>query len=251
MFLEPRPTVYDLRFRLFGIPIGIHPFFWFVALLLGPLQGHHGKELILLLSAWVAALFVSILVHELGHALTLKYVFGAVPRIVLYLAGGLTLYEPVYYRRKPGTWGEILVSFAGPATGFLLAFVIGVFGLLLQFQVRQLPEFLAALLFNEFVFYFFVSVVWISVVWGIFNLLPIYPLDGGQICRELCLWFSPRRGIVVSLFISITIAVFGAALAIFLWMHYPQSNVHFMGIVFLVLAVQNISILQAYHRGYR
>ena len=61
---EPPRTPYDLNFSLLGIPVRIHPFFWLAGLLLGPRQG--GPPAILL---WIAAVFLAILVHELGHAL--------------------------------------------------------------------------------------------------------------------------------------------------------------------------------------
>ena len=51
----------------------------------------------------------------------------------------------------------------------------------------------------------------ISVVWGLVNLLPIYPLDGGQIAREIALWLTPREGIRYSLVLSIIAAVGMAA----------------------------------------
>src|SRR5260370_39885036 len=111
MFGTVAPTPYDLRFSLFGIPVRVHPFFWLVSLIMGwPL---HEPKLILI---WVACVFVSILVHELGHALTAKY-FGWPPHIGLYSFGGYASYQP--------TWGHstartILVLIAGPGAGFVL-----------------------------------------------------------------------------------------------------------------------------------
>src|SRR5258708_21488286 len=115
MFGTVAPTPYDVRFSLFGIPVRVHPFFWIASLLMG--RGLHDRKLMLI---WMACIFVSILVHELGHALTAQY-FGWPPHIVLHAFGGYASYQP--------TWGHstsrsILVSFAGPWAGFLLYAVV-------------------------------------------------------------------------------------------------------------------------------
>ena len=68
MFGNVTPTPFDLNFSLFGIPVRIHPFFWLVAILTG-----WNPYLPKLIVIWVACFFVSILVHEMGHALTAKY----------------------------------------------------------------------------------------------------------------------------------------------------------------------------------
>ena len=92
LFQEPPPTQYDLRFTVAGIPVRVHPLFWLIALLLGAAGDP------LLLPAWVLVIFVSILIHELGHALAFRRV-GQDSRIVLHMAGGLTIPESV-------SWGS-------------------------------------------------------------------------------------------------------------------------------------------------
>jgi stage IV sporulation protein FB len=62
---EPPPTQADLHFRLFGIPVRVHPFFWVATLFLG-MAGKTADPVNTLI--WVAVVFVSILVHEFGHA---------------------------------------------------------------------------------------------------------------------------------------------------------------------------------------
>ena len=81
---EPAPTQADLHFRIFGFPVRVHPLFWVVTVLLG-LQGRADPFETLV---WVGVVFVSILVHELGHA-TLERTFGGHPWITLYSFGGL------------------------------------------------------------------------------------------------------------------------------------------------------------------
>ena len=81
---EPPRSQGDLNFMLLGIPIRIHWMFWLMALFLG-YNSRGPKELLV----WVAALLVSILVHELGHAAVMR-LYGLQPSITLYGMGGLT-----------------------------------------------------------------------------------------------------------------------------------------------------------------
>src|SRR5262245_32950585 len=166
------PTQFDLRFSLFGIPVRVHPFFW----LFSAVMGWNPRDINLML-IWIGCAFVSILVHELGHALTAQS-FGWQPHIVLYSFGGYAAFQP--------TWGyttarSVLVSFAGPGAGFVLfGIVYGVRQLLIQKGL--LPhEGRQALYLKEF----FEDMMLINLGWGLVNLLPVIPLDGGQISRVL------------------------------------------------------------------
>ena len=86
---SPQPTPYDLKFRLFGFPIRITPWFWVVAALLG--ASFSPKTMVL----WVAAVFLGILVHELGHAFAMRH-YGFQPEVTFHAMGGLTSYNPGY-----------------------------------------------------------------------------------------------------------------------------------------------------------
>src|SRR3954468_9177048 len=83
MLGTPETTAYDLRFRLSGIPVRIHPLFWLVMALLGYQPGNLPALLV-----FVAVAFLSILVHEFGHGLMAR-AFGDSPAILLYGMGGL------------------------------------------------------------------------------------------------------------------------------------------------------------------
>ncbi|HBT78429.1 MAG TPA: hypothetical protein DEB39_16225 [Planctomycetaceae bacterium] len=243
LFSEPSATPYDWRFRFLGMSVRVHPFFWLIAVLLGPKEATADLGIVPLIVAWVVSVFISVFIHELGHALTLKYLFGANPWIAFYGMGGLTMHDPLYYRRRPGTAGNIFISFAGPFAGFLFAALLiglwifaGLFGAGFHVDVS------AGL--HPFVAYTFHFMIFISIVWGIFNLLPVYPLDGGQISREVFLWFSPRRGIVASLWISIVTAFAIVALCV------STKNL-LPAILFGFLAFENYRTLSHYSRGYR
>jgi stage IV sporulation protein FB len=192
---EPARSQGDVNFRLFGIPVRIHPFFWIIGLLLG--MNNDVKGMIV----WLVALFLCILVHELGHALVLR-AFGVYSWITLYGMGGLASYDPAQARsaRADGTLKQILISAAGPGAGFLLAaLVFG--GVLLKASFTD--NTVAPQAGIDYLAMFISYILFICVVWGIVNLLPVYPLDGGQIAREIMLRILPRTGIHHSLMLSI------------------------------------------------
>ena len=89
--------------------------FWIVGLILGFV----GSRDPVAASLWMLAMLVSILVHELGHALAAK-AYGWPPRITLYGMGGLAHYTPTNRKRAP----RALISFAGPGAGFLKGGII-------------------------------------------------------------------------------------------------------------------------------
>jgi len=107
-----------LNFRLLGIPVRIEPFFWASAFFLG--RGFHikNKDDLISTAIWMIILFVSILVHEFGHALTSRKLAGGKPDVALVAFGGYA--RPNTHLNKKQ---NILVCFAGPLAGFLLFFI--------------------------------------------------------------------------------------------------------------------------------
>lgn len=262
MFLlgEPPATQADLHFRFFGIPVRVHPFFWVVALLLG--MGGSGQADPVRVLIWVAVVFVSILVHELGHAFTQRH-FRGHPWITLLHFGGLAFCNDC--DRSPRA--QLLISFAGPLAGFLFAglviAVVAISGHLIGFalsQDRVRPESLNvnSLLIQPmavFVAYFepFRSkplnvmigyLLQVNILWGLINLLPIYPLDGGQIARELFTLGNARNGIIQSLRLSTGAAALVAVYAL------SQKEIY-LCIMFGLLAYGSFQTLQQYSNRWR
>lgn len=226
---EPPRTSGDLDFSLFGIPVRVSPLFWLIGLVLG--LGVADRSL-LALAAWMVAFFVSILVHELGHALALM-AFRQRPWITLYGFGGLTSHDPSLGGRRPGALGEILISLAGPAAGFLLAGLV--FALLSVMPAdRTLSASMEVLLG---------AMLGINIFWGILNLMPVYPLDGGQVAREVLCLFSPRRGVRWSLALSMVVAVGLAVVA-------AMRGSWIMALFFLAMAVGNFQAMQQERSGW-
>jgi len=234
MFGQIPPTPYDLRFRAFGVPVRVHPVFWLTAAFLA-WGGSNGDLRLVLIR--VLCIFVAILVHELGHALVTRH-FGWQPEIVLYFFGGYAT------SARHSTFKDMAVSAAGPAAGFGLLFAIWMsIPVLAQFDLLQERLLLDALDFSLF----------INLLWNIVNLLPVLPLDGGHISRELCCWLAPRKGMQISLGISTAIAG-----AVALWCLLGQMSVRiilgldplFLGIMFGYLAYQSYQAFESARRGY-
>jgi Zn-dependent protease len=154
---------------------------------------------------------VSVLLHELGHAVLARHA-GARPSITLMAMGGVTTYTPP---RQLSRLESLAISLAGPAVGLLLG------GALLLLRPDEDPPGLVGFALRAAIF--------TTLGWSLFNLLPIAPLDGGQALREL-LPGDPvtraRRAAVVSIVLAIVLAVvavqnrwigtFGLVLAAFL-----------------------------------
>jgi Zn-dependent protease len=229
MFGEPPPTQGDLRFVIFGVPVRVHPFFWLIAALLGMNSGSPAD-----LITWIAAVFISILCHELGHALTMR-AYGFYPWITLYGMGGLTSYDQgrACGSRGAGPLGQVLITLAGPAAGFLLAGVlIGVF-----FASGRIQDLLMS---GKPISRLAFDIVEIGIVWGIMNLLPVYPLDGGQVAREVLLVVNPRDGIRNSLMLSIFTGVVVAVIAL------TRLNQPYVAALFGYLAYASYRMLEAF-----
>lgn len=230
---EPPPTQYDVQFNVGKIPVRIHPLFWVVTLILGAAGNPNPVGI----SLWVAAVLVSILVHELGHALVAK-AYGWPPRITLYGMGGLAAYNP----GSQQTWkSRAIIAVSGPGAGFVLAsIVIGI--VLISGHSVALPPFpirigagpLLAGRLGQFVLY----MVFVNVFWGLINLLPVQPLDGGAILQSLLNRFRPRDALSMSYQVSMITAGAFAAIALLV------LNSMFMAVMFALLGYQSWHTLQ-------
>ena len=242
MLGAPSPTPYDLRFSLLGVPVRVHPFFWVISALLGFFPDDPTAMLM-----WVAVVFVSILVHEMGHALAMRY-FGHNPSVVLYAGGGLAMYQSMdspwssfgtsYNKPRESPWSSIIISAAGPAAGFLLAAIVVIYLIAGSVSMNFLGVSIGMgdqLAGRLGLFVFFMLLV--NIFWGLVNLLPIYPLDGGQIAREIAKMISPYDGIRISLWISL----FAAAGVALLGFRFGQM---FIGIMFAYFGFMNYQMLQ-------
>lgn len=191
-------------FRIFGIDVFLH-WSWFL-LAYYEINARRGNYSSISWNiAEYLALFLIVTIHEFGHALACRQVGGQADRIVLWPFGGVAYVNPP---QRPGA--TLWSIAAGPLVNVVLAPIIMVVGRMslvlgLYTAVPDLRTFLHA-------------VLWIDVVLFVFNILPIYPLDGGQILRSL-LWFVMGRA--HSLLVATVLGFVGIAAFIGLafWMH--------------------------------
>lgn len=180
-----------IRFSMFGIPIQVHPFFWLTMALIGGALRADTQQELLALGLFVIAGFISILVHEMGHALTAKK-FGAQVHVVLEAFGGYAAYTGAKISRKQ----SFAITAAGPAFQMIFGALVYVLFLAIDGQA------------NENGLHFLRVMIIISFVWAILNLLPVLPLDGGHLLNAM---MGPQR-IRMTLQISIATAVVAAVL---------------------------------------
>lgn len=213
------PTPFDLQFSLGRIPVRVHPGFWIVGVL-----GRWEPDDLRITFIWVMCLFVSILIHELGHALTSE-AFGWPSEILLYHFGGLA-FSQRYHNHTP--WRSIAVSIAGPAAGFAF------FGLI-ELATPMLHR--VGWLADPYVWDAIEQLEYINLGWGLVNLAPVLPLDGGQICRSFLEWTRLRNFETLALQISLVV---GGLMAWYFLSHHNR----FAGMLFLFLALQSYMSLQ-------
>jgi len=180
-----------IQFSLFGFPVRVQPWFLVTAWFIGPRTEAPVAENLI----WVAVVFVGVLLHELGHA-SAGRALGLAPSIELHAFGGLTGWRS---GRSLSPLQSVAVSAAGPAAGI----AIGLTCLAVSRLVQPVPGSLGA--------YLVLILVWVNLGWAVFNLLPVLPLDGGNIATALAeLILGPigrRVARIVSLVATVTLAL--------------------------------------------
>lgn len=247
MFQAAPPSRFDLRFTIAGFPVRVHPLFWVIAILLGS-----GSNNLLMIPVWIMIVFVSILVHELGHAMAFQR-YGQPSHILLHFAGGLTIPESLPFGGGYANVGltpnqHIAVSLAGPFAGFLLAGLTLASGAALGGEIiftsilGIIPFPVVLMPYGSIFTDIFIIMLWVNVFWGVLNLLPVYPLDGGHVARYTLIQNDPMGGLRTSLWISvITGGILAVVGAVFLGSIY-------MAFLFGMLAFQSYQMLQGIGR---
>jgi stage IV sporulation protein FB len=247
--VEPQPTQADLHFRLADVSVRVSVWFWAAAALLGwsvcqALAGGEQRQLLGYLIIWMGVVFLSILVHEMGHALAYRR-YGVDSRVVLVHFGGITI---------PARWGgssvrqpiqRIAVSAAGPlaqlavTAGLVLLLKLG--GYRVPFPIETVGTALGLFdgnpLPNRTLAITIIFLLQVNVFWPLLNLLPVPPLDGGQIMREGLLLGGVRDATRVAAMVG---AVTGGLVAYWAF----TNGQEYMAILFVVLAVSCYRSLQ-------
>lgn len=237
LLAEPSPTRADWGLRVLGFPVRVSPWFWVAGLALGWNKGVTAEEL----AWWLVVMFVAILVHELGHALTARWFGASSGRIVLYQLGGLAISDGRRTR-----WKQVVECLMGPGAGFILGGVA--YGLLVllggwtPFEGLTSPPVLRPGPWQALW-----MMVYVCLIWGLVNLLPIYPLDGGQVSLEVSTRFGPA-GPLWALRLSFGTAVLVSLIFLVLFIRGDRFSL-LTALLFAGLAVQNWIILKALALG--
>ena len=156
----------------------------------GGLHATNSSDILLVL-VFVFAGFLSIMIHELGHALTIQR-YGLPAAITLQAFGGYASFPVGKLDRKQ----SFVVTAAGPA----LQFVFGVLLIILAPNL-SIPE-------GSLFLPFLRDLIWVSIAWSILNCLPVYPMDGGQMMAAI---LGPMKQHYVHLISSIVAVAVGIA----------------------------------------
>jgi len=198
------------------IPVKISPFFWVTAALIGWINSMGMPSPFLSTLIWIFVIFISILVHEFGHALTSRY-FGQKPRIELVAFGGLTYPEGP---RLKG-WREFTMVMNGPIFGFIL--------FLIASTILSTGFFT-----SSYTVYCLRIFQWVNLFWTVVNLLPVMPLDGGHLLRIIFESFCGAKGLKYALFTSMLLS---AAFSVVFFFY----GLFLVGAIFFLFAFQNFA----------
>lgn len=178
-----------LSFRIFNIPVHVQPWFWLtLGLIGGGLRASDSLEMLRVL-VFIIAGFISILIHELGHALLVRK-FKLPTEIHLVALGGFATHPAGRLSRKE----SFIVTAGGPA----IQFALGVLAIVLL-GILPFPE-------GSLMIWLLNSLAFVSIAWSLLNCLPVFPMDGGQMLAAI---LGPRRQKTTYLVGMITAIVFG------------------------------------------
>ena len=171
--LTARKSTHLFNLGGYQVRADIGAVFLIVILLL--IFGGQGPQGLLFALVIAAITFVSILLHELGHAVAVRRLGYGTSTIVFSFLGGVT-----QWRGRPTHGDSIRIAAAGPAVSLALAGLALAGWAALRAAVPEQGWFHRILFITAF----------LNILWGAFNLLPIHPMDGGKILRS---WLSMRH----------------------------------------------------------
>lgn len=158
---------------------------------------------------FVLMIFFCVVLHELGHSLTARRYGVRVPRILLLPIGGMAEFDRI--PRQPSA--EFLISIAGPAVNLALVALLWP----LRSHAIDPNETGIPLAFSEIGN----QLLYVNLVMGGFNLIPVFPMDGGRIFRSvLATRLTYLRATYWAAMVGKTLSIMGALIMVFLFQHY-------------------------------
>ncbi|MBK9259689.1 MAG: hypothetical protein IPM54_07585 [Polyangiaceae bacterium] len=211
-----------MNFRLFGIDVEIEPGFWFIAVIFGLpfFKISNGASGLIPGFIWVLVVLVSVLVHELGHAFAIRR-HRIQPEITLYMMGGKTVWRALLPLKRTD---HIIISLAGPFAGFFLAALVFAVDHFVLAQMSAVP-FYARFAVTQLLF--------VNVYWGIFNLIPVLPLDGGHVLEHALGPKRLRMTAIISMVVGFSVALY-----------FLQAGSIWAAFIFGMGAFQSLRLLQ-------
>ena len=224
-----------LRLKAFGFPVNIHLTFLIVLLFVID-SGLSGIGIAL----WTLAIFLSVVLHELGHAAAVRRFRGHVDAITIYALGGVTVWRELDVPIRG--WRRFVVAAAGSGVGLFaglgLYLFVAVGGLgargALFIPSPWSRDFFFADLRGEYLIFFAGGFIWVSVVWGLVNWVPIGGLDGSRMLREILIKVLGPKGDLHARIIGV---VFAFAAAYWFW----QRGSTFVALILIMFAVTDLS----------
>lgn len=205
-----------MRFTFIGVPVRVCPsFLVFLLLFSGVYQGFSPQGFII-----AGIIFVSLLVHEYGHAL-MAMRYGLSPQILLEAFGGRAYYNPHGVTLKQ----QFFIAFSGP---------------LLESLLVAFPYFLlkvGAFAAHPYIQYTLYVTMKMNLFWCLINMIPVFPLDGGQMLLCLLQGKFGGKGVKAAYGASAFVGAVGS-------LYFLQHQMWFIGILLGMFALQNYRILQ-------
>ncbi|QDU34081.1 Putative zinc metalloprotease Rip3 [Poriferisphaera corsica] len=197
-------------FQFRGITVWLHWSWLVVAGIFFVLPGTIFSENIFVGIFTYLGLFGIVLIHEFGHALACRSVGGKADTIMLWPLGGIAFVQP------PQRPGAVLWSIAaGPLVNVVLLPILFGLYLLAAFLIPTTPEGIPTTILGSNLIEIVYWLNSINLVLLIFNMLPIYPLDGGQILQAILWFFIGRsRSLQITSAIGLVCAIVGGILAL-------------------------------------
>ncbi|MFI5356596.1 MAG: site-2 protease family protein [Opitutales bacterium] len=202
-------------FRIRGIQLAVHVTF-FLLLAYVAYDGWQDQQLTGLVWSVITilAFFACVVLHELGHSFTAMHYGVGVSRILLMPIGGMAEFDSI--PREPRK--ELLITMAGPAVNFVLAALLW---LPVHFWVNDGTALYSpvGLLYQLFI---------ANLVMGVFNLVPVFPMDGGRIFRAVLASRMPYlKATRWAAHVGKVLAVAGMLIMLF-WLHRTLGAILFL-----------------------
>ena len=198
-----------LTIKLFGFKVNFH-----LTILILVLFMLDTAMSVLGIALWVLAVLTSVVLHELGHAFAVRRFGGHVQSISIHALGGMTVWQEIDTPMQG--WRRFVVAAAGSGVGLVIGLVlyaivsIGGFGRLATRIIPSLispPAWVHADAVGQYLTLFVGVFIWVSVLWGLVNWLPIGGLDGSKMLQEVFVSLFGERGDLYARIVGVVVAI--------------------------------------------